>query len=370
MYGPPTRITTKLTPMLHHTTPGGRSLNYVLPVGHVYDLSTLRIHVDAQHPDNPLPLPPFINPIATIPSPCECLIETLNVSVGDIQLNQINNYGQMFAALSRYTTRSDDFGRRMMTSAAGSRLQPHPDKRQEGTMQFIFSSFLGFLGSGALVDTNVRGAVAIDIMLADETVTGIQFEFLTYLTIDILPYGYGNDIIPYADYRTSLTPNLSQAPSGVIQTDNFEDHRLQYVLATMLELDYKDPSRAIDEVQDLGFTYAFKHSRMTIQHYWFEFDHHKFSHDIEYWEFLDRLKECFAAGGEPNALQLPLLLTRGADMQLSELCEHIFLAGESALGKDIPDGPIQVSFKTKYGHDPIKTNDCHVLMIAKYLCFI
>jgi hypothetical protein len=336
----------------------------------VFDLSTLRIHVDAHHPDNPFQPPLIATPIATIPSPCECLIETLNVSVGGIQLNQINNYGQMFGALSRYTTRSDDFGRRMMTSAAGSRLQPYPDKRQKGTMEFIFSSFLGFLGSGALVDTNVRGAVGIDILLADETVTGIPFEFQTFMTIDELPFGYGNDVIPYADYRTSLTPNLSQAPFGVIQTDNYEDHRLQYVLATMLYLNYKDPFNAVEAVNDLGFTYAFKHSRMDIAHYWFEFDNHKFTHDIEYWEFLDRLRECFAAGGEPNALQLPLLLTRGADMQLSELCEHIFLAGESALGKDIPDGTIQVSFRTKYGNNPIRTNDCYVFMIAKYVCYI
>jgi hypothetical protein len=103
MYGMPARITSKFEPILQRECPSGRIMTYTLPVGHVYDLSTLRVHLVCHHQATVDP-----NPISTIPSPAECLIETLNVSLGGYQMNQLNNYGQLFAAWSRYNTPSKE----------------------------------------------------------------------------------------------------------------------------------------------------------------------------------------------------------------------------------------------------------------------
>jgi hypothetical protein len=368
MFGPPARKTSKFEPMLQRECPSGRIMTYVLPVGHVYDLSSLRVHLICHHEATTAP-----GPISTIPSPAECLIDTLNVSLGSYQMNQLNNYGQLFAAWSRFNTPSKDFGRRMMTSAASSSMQQPNNRRDKGSMRVVLSSWLGLLGSGAHIDTELRGPLKIEMVLGDEGVTGTPFIYHSFMTIDELPFGIGNDIIPYADYRTSLTYNVGQAPSGVLQTDNTDDHRLQYVLATMLHHDYRDPNKSVEPVQDLGFTHGFRHSRMNIHDYHFEFDGHRYTHDIEYWEFLDRLREALADSGGQYTLELPLLMARGNDMQLSELCNNIFLAGESSLGKGIPDGTLEVAFKTRCESQNTRaltgTSDCYVFMVARYMCF-
>jgi hypothetical protein len=380
-FGPPTRISVKIDPTLQRIVQSGHILNYTLLSGHVYDLSTLRLHVIAEHepcPDNPpspVPAGYIPNPISTIPSPVECLIDTLNVSLGSTQLNQINNYGQLFAALSRYTTKTKDFGRRMMTSAASSFMQqPRPANRRDGgQMRFIISSWLGFLGSATLLDTTLRGPLQIEMVLSDEKVTGTPFIYHTYLTIDELPgmTGMGDlEVIQFADYRSSITYNHAQAPFGVLQTDNYEDHRLQTVFATLLETNYNIPKHAVRPIQDLGFTYGFKHTSKNIATYHFEYDGHRYTHNIEYWETLDRLKEAMG-----DSLELPLLLARGNDMQLDELCDNIFLAGESTEGKGIPDGTLEVLFKTQCqgvkNDDPDESvADCYVFMFARYSCYV
>jgi hypothetical protein len=358
MYTYPSRITVKMEPMLQRDSLSGRIINYTLPIGHVFDLSTLRVHVVAKHRACP------VGPISTIPSPAECLIETLNVSLGSLQLNQIDHYGQLFAAYSRYNTQTKDFGRRTMTSAAASSMQQSPDRRVEGSMRVVFSSWLGLLGSGALIDTSLRGPLKFEMTLGDESVTGTSFVYSSFLTIDELPYGVGSDLIPYADYRTSITPIVEQAPFGVIQTDNSEDHRLQYVMATLLDVNYRDPAWSVVPVNNLGFTQGFKHSRMNIHDYHFIFDGRRFTHNIEYWEYLDRLREAIGGG-----LELPLLMARGYDMSLDELCQNIWLVGESLSEKGVPDGTVEISFNTRL--DPgVQGIDCNVLMIARYACFV
>jgi hypothetical protein len=364
MYGTQTRRTARYEPVMQRDGFSGTTINYTLPSGKVFDLSTLRVHVQAYHLGTPqTPGQPMV-PRATIPSPAECLIQTLNVSVGGTQLNQINNYGQLFKAWSTYNTPAKDFGRRMMTSAASSFMQQPGNRDAAGAMQVILSSWLGLLGSGALLDTTLRGALQIEMLMADDTITGTRFIYQTFMTIDELPYGSGDDVISYADYRTNLSYTDEQMPVGVIQTDNYEDHRLQYVCATMLDPIFNTPAVAVEPVQDLGFTRGFKHSSMGIDSYHFEFDNQKFTHEIQYWEFLDRLKEALA--GSANSLELPLLMARGGDMQLTELCDHVFLAGESALGKGIPDGTLEIMFRTRAAR-PISA---WVLMIARYSCVI
>jgi hypothetical protein len=356
-YGVQSRRTVKFEPLLIREVAAGESLVYALPSGRIYDLSTLRLHVKATHG-----VTVAGGPIATIPSPCECIIETLNVSVGDVQLNQINHYSQLFAAWSRYNTPARDFGRRMMTSAASSAMQNPVDRHAAGTMRFVLSTWLGLLGSGARIDLSERGPLTIDITLIDAQMLGTEFTFKSFLTVDELPYGMGDPMIQYADYRTSFAPCIGQNPFGVIQTDNTPDHMLQYVCATMLQFDYKNVATVA--IDDLGFTEGWKHSRLAIRSYKFAFDGLSYSHDIKYWEYLDRLREAMA--GSANSLELPLLIARGGDMQLEELCDFVFLAGESALGRGIPEGTLEITFNTKCDA-PI---DCHVLMIARYSCVL
>jgi hypothetical protein len=362
-YGVQARRTVKFEPSKIRGSKSGDSLVYTLPSGRVYDLSTLRMHVKASHQGTAPPAGPGVAvPIATIPSPCECIIETLNVSVGDVQLNQINHYSQLFAAWSRYNTPARDFGRRMMTSAASSAMQNPVDRYAAGSMIFILSTWLGLLGSGARIDLTERGSMTIDITFVDSQMLGTDFTFKTYITVDELPYGMGDPVIPYADYRTSFAPSIGQHPFGVIQTDNVEDHRLQYVCATMLQPDYNNVATVA--IPDLGFTTGWRHSRLDIRSYTFAFDGNSYSHDIKYWEYLDRLREAMA--GSANSLELPLLIARGGDLQLKELCDFVFLAGESALGRGIPDGTIEVTFNTKCDV-PV---DCYVLMFARYSCVL
>jgi hypothetical protein len=357
MYGSQARRTSKFEPTQIRTSPTGERICYTLPSGRVYDLSTFRMHVLARYEAWDLVSPP-----ATIPSPCECLIQTLDVSVGGMQLNQINNYGQLMAAWSRYNTPAKEWGRRMVTSCARAAIVPRAVNYPvypAGTFLVVFNTWLGLLGSGA------RGTLEIELTMADSRITGSPLVYQTFVTVDELPGGSGDNAIHFSDWRTTLSECREDYPMATLQTNNVANHHLQYVAATLLRPDYLDPANATQPIPNLGFTGAFEHSRLFVDSYRFDFDHITFTHDVKYYEYLDRLKE--AMKGNASSLELPLLLTADvgpADLRLEDLCDSIWVAAESVQGKGLPEGIVEVSFRTK-AVDPF---DCFVFLFDKYSC--
>jgi hypothetical protein len=367
MYGSQARRTSKFEPTQIRSSHTGERICYTLPSGRVYDLSTLRMHVVAKYEAY---TNRTVGPLATIPSPCECLIQTLDVSVGGMQLNQINNYGQLMAAWSRYNTPSKEWGRRMVTSCARAALQPLGMNRQQqtypaGSFLVIFNTWLGLLGSGARLDTGARGALEIEITMADKRITGKPLLYETFVTVDELPGGSGDASISFSDWRTTLSECQNDLPMATLQTNNVPGHHLQYVAATLLFQDHLDEAQATRPVVNLGFTEAFRHTSLGITSYRFDFDHNIFTHEVRYFEFLDRLRE--AMKGNTSSLELPLLMTADvgpADLRLEDLCDNIWLAGESVAGKGLPEGIVEVSFRTK-APTPLF---CYVFLFAKYSC--
>jgi hypothetical protein len=363
MYGNQARRTSKFEPSQIRTSPTGERICYALPSGRVYDLSTFRMHVVASYRAWDA-----VDPPATIPSPCECLIQTLDASVGGLQLNQINNYGQLMAAWSRYNTPAKEWGRRMVTSCARAALVPRGvnyPRYPAGRFLVVFNTWLGLLGSGARLDTGARGTLEIELTMADSRITGAPLTYETYVTVDELPGGSGDATIHFSDWRTTLSECHQDYPMATLQTNNVPGHHLQYVCATLLAPDHLDPAVATVPVVNLGFTQAFRHSFLGITSYRFDFDHITFTHEVAYFEYLDRLKE--AMKGNTSSLELPLLLTADvgpADLRLEDLCDTIWLAGENVVGKGLPEGIVEVSFRTKAA----APDDCFVFLFAKYSC--
>jgi hypothetical protein len=363
MYGSQARRTSKFEPTQIRTSPTGERICYSLPSGRVYDLSTFRMHVLASYAAWNTVSPP-----ATIPSPCECLIQTLDVSVGGMQLNQINNYGQLMAAWSRYNTPAKEWGRRMVTSCARAAIVPRSVNfpiYPAGEFLLVFNTWLGLLGSGARLDTGARGTVEVELTMADSRITGAPLVYTTFVTVDELPGGSGDSAIHFSDWRTTLSECREDFPMATLQTNNVPNHHLQYVAATLLSQNYLDPGFSTNPVVNLGFTEAFRHSRLTTSSYRFDFDHHHYTHEISYYEYLDRLRE--AMKGNTSSLELPLLLTADvgvADLRLEDLCDSIWIAGESVAGKNLPEGIVEVTFRTKA---PVPLS-CFVFLFAKYGC--
>jgi hypothetical protein len=185
------------------------------------------------------------------------------------------------------------------------------------------------------------------------------------MTVDELPGGSGDASIPFSDWRTTLSECHNDLPMATLQTNNVPGHHLQYVAATLLSRDHMDEAVATVPVVNLGFTEAFRHSFLDITSYHFDFDHNVFTHEVNPYEYLDRLKE--AMKGSTSSIELPLLLTADvgpADLRLQDLCYTIWLAGESVAGKGLPEGIVEVSFRTK-ASIPL---DCFVFLFAKYSC--
>jgi hypothetical protein len=356
MYGPTTRRSIKIEPMQQRVTETGQRISYAFPSGRTYDLATLRMHVTASYEAHPL------GPDSTIPSPCECIIETLEVCLGGMQLNTINNYGQLFAAWSRYMTPASEYGRRMVTSCGGDLIQA-PDRTVSGAFKIVCNEWLGFLGSGAKVDTAARGTLSFDMTMASEATTGNRLHYETYITVDEVSGATGWSTIPYDDFRTSLTEFVDCAPYSVIQTSNEPGHLLQWVAATLLDTNYKDYGSVPDP--NFGWSRGFQHTALTIDTYHFEFDYQRYTHEIRPEEFVDRLKD--ALRGEQNSMQMPhLVAMQNEDVRLEEMKDNMFLAAESVMDKPLPIGTVEVAFRTT-ALEPLTG---WVLLIAKYAAVI
>jgi hypothetical protein len=356
MYGPTTRRSIKIEPMQQRVTETGHRISYAFPSGRTYDLATLRMHVSAAYEAHP------VGAQATIPSPCECLIETLEVNLGGMQLNTINNYGQLFAAWSRYMTPAAEFGRRMVTSCGSDMLQS-PDVNVPGAFKVVCNTWLGFLGSGAKVDTAARGTLSFELTMATEAMTGVRLDYTTYVTVDEVSGATGWSTIPFDDFRTSLTEFVDAYPYSVIQTRNEPGHALEWVAATLLDTNYKLYGDVPDP--NFGWSQAFQHTALTVDTYHFEFDYQRYTHEVRCEEFVNRLKD--ALRGEPNSMQMPhLVAMMNEDVRLEEMRNNMFLAAESAMDKPLPVGTVEVAFRTT-APEPLTG---WVLLIAKYAAAI
>jgi hypothetical protein len=370
MYGQTTRRSIRVDPSQQRTTTSGQRIVFSLPGARAYDLRTLRVHVTASYAEyvmDPLVPPP------TIQSPAECMIQQLDVLVGGAQLNTIDNYGQLFSVHSKYMAPSSEYGRRMITSFADGIEQPdfvvervevdavtglNINIHRAGSFGFVFNKWLGFLGSGATLDTGARGVLSFEMTLADKKLTGQILTFETYVTVDEVARETAYPLIEFADYRTSLTRCVGGFPFAVIQTRNAPDHRLQWIAATLLAENHMDLGTVA--VNDQNFSGAFVHSALDMSTYHFDFDGYRYTHEVKVAEFLDRLSDALA--GEKNAVELTHTSINSQDLNIETMSQTNFLAVESARDKPLPMGIVEVSFTTQ-GAAPF---DSWVLLIAKY----
>jgi hypothetical protein len=208
----------------------------------------------------------------------------------------------------------------------------------------------------------------VELTLADvTTLGGTAITFQTYMTIDILPDADPDARTPcaFSEWQCVLQRVEDTNATTVMQLPNGPGRRIQYVLATMLRDNYLDFPQ--DAVQNFGFTNGFRHTSLNCDKYLFTWDGRRFSDDHYWYEFLDRLREALQGVNKP---ELPLLLSMDAgamNLRLDDLAGAAWLVGDSASGKDLPDGLVEVQFTVK-ATGPTQAG--YVLMIAKTSCML
>jgi hypothetical protein len=317
---------------------GPQKVTFRLPRGKTFDLSTCRVYLVADYV--------AVSNGPVIPSPAECIVTQLDVLLDGVAVNHIPHYDHLFAAWSRYNTSVRDFGTRIITSAARSAM------RLAGIFgrftPVVLSSWLGLLGSGGHLNTAAHGDLQVELTLADvTTLGGIAITFQTYMTIDILPDADPDARTPcaFSEWQCVLQRVEDTNATTVMQLPNGPGRRIQYVLATMLRDNYLDFPQ--DAVQNFGFTNGFRHTSLNCDKYLFTWDGRRFSDDHYWYEFLDRLREALQGVNKP---ELPLLLSMDAgamNLRLDDLAGAAWLVGDSASGKDLPDGLVEVQFTVK-----------------------
>lgn len=102
----------------------------------------------------------------TLPKDTECLIDELEVKLGDTVVNKISNYQQLFWMLSSYAMDADWYlGTNAYTRTWTNRRVPTTAVISGNT--FGMDTFLGFLGCKQVIDTRKTGKLTVRIRVTD-----------------------------------------------------------------------------------------------------------------------------------------------------------------------------------------------------------
>lgn len=154
----------------------GDTLKFQFPHG-VIDLSTLLL------PFRWIRVHPNANEVQ--PRDLECLIDELEVSLGDTVVNKISNYAQLFFIHSTYAMSPS------WLPGCGDLQRGLSNRRANATVvnwltnyPMLMEKFLGFLGCGKVIDTRKLGKLTVRIRLADSAAVNHSVAAATWGMLD------------------------------------------------------------------------------------------------------------------------------------------------------------------------------------------
>lgn len=227
----------RIDPLETSTFQAGDKITLVMPQG-VYDMSTFKLWflADVDGTANNRSLPRDV----------ETLCETMEVYIGDEQVQYTQHYNILFRLVQDFDNHRDDVEKRTYLSnslyiTTGLNSTQYNHSRQ----QFCMTKFLGFLGCKSVVDTRMMGPMRIVMTLAPNAVLLSSSAAATYILSDVyatvveVDKDIGAQIpasIKFDNYDTTMqhNPNLQQS------TDIFvRSKQLDYVVGTFLPPTYK-----------------------------------------------------------------------------------------------------------------------------------
>ena len=230
----------------------GDRLTFKFPHG-CYDLSTLKLFFRAT-----------IGGGATannqsLPRDVETLIEHLKVYVGEVVVNEIGYYNQMFRALMDYNSSLDEISERALlgNSMYINHNLNNPVYNVSNT-QFCMSKWYGFLGSGLVVDTGMMGGITVELTLAPNAACLGNSAATTYtlngVHMMVEQAAEPSLVLEYDDYKTLFQFNNSLTQ----QTSMMVDPSTEYVLALYQPADYRSRATSAAAIR-MGTSYYFSH---------------------------------------------------------------------------------------------------------------
>ena len=182
----------------------GNTMSFQFPEG-IIDLSTLTFlfkYARLGGPSND-----------TVPRDTECLIDELEVCLGDTVVNKIQNHQQLYWLISTY-------GRPADWQVSGTTWRRLWTNRRIETANvinwpFAMDSFLGFLGSGATIDTRKMGRLTVRMRLADNATVSSSTAANSWGMND-------------AFFRVTYLPDTFQGATERVQFDDYTSMRMAF----------------------------------------------------------------------------------------------------------------------------------------------
>ena len=238
----------------------GETLDYIFPKGFI-DLSSLHMLFRYR-------CLPFVVSLGgtsqALPRDSECLIDTLEVYLGNKRVNYITNYGQIFNLLSTHAWGGDHQTYRSSYQNNWVNGRISLTTNLDGT-QFCFQKWLGLLGLPVVLDTEKLGQLHVKITLAPSFVTtsnNANHSWGIYDTYMKVRYysNYKGDLPRYLewdDYKTLYdTPPLRNSTA----TLKVFSSKIDWALLKLLRSDGRLKSNVLDGNINTTFTFGSPHN--------------------------------------------------------------------------------------------------------------
>lgn len=215
----------------------GDTLDFYFPKGYI-DLKTLGMYFKY-----------FCLPYTTaksgttqsLPKDTECMIQTLEVYLGDKRVNWIQNYNQMFFLWSLYGADADFRANRDSVLNMHNNGRATPVTDLDG-VQFCMEKWLGLLGLPIVLDTYKWGQLVVKVTLAGAHITTSNSTAHSYGVSDVYMRAkylenYNGDLpnyLEFDDYKSIISrePSYNQKTNLIVNSA-----RIDYALGRVLRFD-------------------------------------------------------------------------------------------------------------------------------------
>jgi len=236
---------------------------FVIPRG-VFDLSTLKLWflatINGASPN-----------FMSLPRDVETMIETLQVFVGDREVQNIQHYNQLFRTIEDFDKDiSEHYHRTVLSNSAAIPSGMGNPVFNVASTQYCANKWLGILGCKKIIDTNKIGAIRIVIKWApdavivarvgstyrlDELYFTVKRSSLDEASSQIDSQSSKIQRIEFDDFKTFIQFNNSYMQT--IQMD-IKSRKLDYVMGMFLPEDYKTADISLG-YSTYGTSYYFVH---------------------------------------------------------------------------------------------------------------
>jgi hypothetical protein len=243
----------RIDPLEKSSVVANDTSTFIIPRG-VYDLSTLKLWflatINGAAPD-----------FMSLPRDVETMIETLQVFIGDQEVQHIQNYNQIFRTIEDYDKDMNEHNQRCVLSNS---FMSNNNQRNAlfnvSSTQFCMTKWIGLLGSGVVINTHKIGQIRFVITWAPNNVLMSNTVNSTYKLDNLyvtLNHTSDQDStqIHFDDFKTQIQSNPSFAQTTQM---NVKSRQLDYVMSIFLPVDYKT-KRILGPFGNYGTSYYYAH---------------------------------------------------------------------------------------------------------------